>query len=119
MKNKKIIIIAIVIVLLGIWGFYNKDIFTNSEPIITEETSVLEGYDKKAETLERLGFESTEDFANLSDGSEAQDRQVETLKNIFEILDTVDSEQDMVDATLGVALYLNILGEADLAIQQY
>lgn len=120
MKNKIITIIIIILVVLGGVAAYKAGVFTstnNSEQ--TGDVLTVADYDGKKETLERLGFSSVDDIANLSDGTDIQEEYVERLKNVFELLDTVDQEGDMVDATLSVGLYLNLLGETDLAIEQY
>ena len=121
MKYKKVIILVVIIVFLGLLGAYNKGVFTRPESINTDvgEELTVEDYDNKDKTLKRLGFMSVESLKELSDGSEAQNKQVETLQSVFEMLDTIDKESDMVDATLSVGLYLNLLGEADMAIEQY
>ncbi len=121
MKYKKVIILVVVIVFLGLLGAYNKGMFTRSEPINVDvgEGLTIDDYDKKDETLKRLGFASVKEFNEFSDGSETKDEQIETLQSVFEMLDTVERESDMVDVVLSIGLYLNLFGETDKAIEQY
>ena len=98
-------------------------VFINKTGLMTGGQGEIVGdvtdFDRSAKTLERLGFLSTEDLSTLSDSSEAQDNYVRSLKDMFSLLDDAEIEEDVVDASVGIGLYLDILGQKDKAIAQY
>ena len=118
MTKKKIILISITMLAIVAGG-----VFINKTGLMTGGQGEIVGdvtdFDRSAKTLERLGFLSTEDLSTLSDSSEAQDNYVRSLKDMFSLLDDAEIEEDVVDASVGIGLYLDILGQKDKAIAQY
>lgn len=120
MNKRNKIALIITIVLIALLVGYNLAVKDGAfEPRPSEQTLTIDDYENAQETLTRLGYESIESLDILSDGSEDDERFLTTLKNVTSKIDTVDKESDMFDAHLSVAVYLNLLGAQDEAIDQY
>ena len=114
-KKKIILIIFIVLAICAVGLSINRIFIDSSSKIVGDVTD----FDRSTETLERLGFVTVEELNALSDGSEAQDNYIRSLKGMFLLLDDAEIEENVVDASVGIGLYLDILGKTDKAIAQY
>ena len=119
MKNQKkqkialYILIILIIILSGIALTKNNNSASPVEPV------AIEDIEKSVDTLKRLGYVSVDDFDALTDGIVQGERYVQVLKDSFDLMDIATFEPDIIEAHLSVAVYLDVLGQTEKAIEQY
>ena len=118
MKNQKkqktalYILIILNIILSGIALTKNND---SADPVPV----AIEDIEKSVDTLKRLGYVSVDDFDALAEGVVQGEKYIQVLKDSFNLMDIATFEPDIIEAHLSVAVYLNVLGQTDKAIEQY
>ena len=119
MKNQKkqktalYILIILIIILSSLAILKNDDSTGPVEPV------AIEDIERSVDTLERLDYASIDDFDALAEGIVQGERYVQVLKDSFDLMDIATFEPDIIEAHLSVAVYLNVLGQTDKAIEQY
>ena len=122
MKNQKkqktilYILIILIIILSSLSLIRNNDSANPTEPVATEG---IENIEKSSETLKRLGYESVDEFDVLAGDIVQGERYIQVLKDSFNLMDIATFEPDIIEAHFSVAVYLNVLGQTDKAIEQY
>ena len=112
-KTALYILIILIIVFSGIALTKNNNSTSPIEPV------AIEDIERSVDTLERLGYASVDDFDVLGEGVVQGDRYVQVLKDSFDLMDIATFDPDIIEAHLSVAVYLNVLGQTDKAIEQY